>query len=56
MKATQQKSATTPDVKPVNKDNRCVPGKVHMIVKNIQVLMIVKMTAIKKKRILQIVK
>ena len=29
MKATQQKSPTTPDVKPVNKDNRCVPGKVH---------------------------
>ena len=28
MKATQQKSPTT-DVKPVNKDNRCVPGKVH---------------------------
>ena len=29
MKATQQKSPTTPDVKPANKDNRCIPGKVH---------------------------
>ena len=29
MKATRQKSPTTPDVKPVNNDNRCVPGKVH---------------------------
>ena len=29
MKATRQKSTTTRDVKPVNKDNRCVPGKVH---------------------------
>ena len=28
IKATQQKSATTPDVKPVNKDNRCALGKV----------------------------
>ena len=28
MKATQQKSPTS-DVKPVNKDNRCVLGKVH---------------------------
>ena len=27
MKATQQKSLKTSDVKPV--DNRCVPGKVH---------------------------
>ena len=29
MKATQQKSPTTPDVKPVNKYNRCVPVKVQ---------------------------
>ena len=29
MKATQQKSPTTPDVKLVNKDNICVPCKVH---------------------------
>ena len=29
MKATQQKFRTTPDVKPVNKDNRCVPSKIH---------------------------
>ena len=29
MKATQQKSPTTTDVKPVNKDNRRVPDKVH---------------------------
>ena len=29
MKATQQKSPTTPNVKPVKKDTRCVPGKVH---------------------------
>ena len=29
MKATQQKSPTTLDVKPVNKDYICVPGKVH---------------------------
>ena len=29
MKATQQKFPTTPDVKPANKDNRCIPGKVH---------------------------
>ena len=28
MKATQQKSPATLDVKPVNKENRCVPGKV----------------------------
>ena len=42
MKATQQKSPTTPDVKPVHKDNRCIPGKVHKE-KNIQVL-ILKMT------------
>ena len=28
MKATQQKSPATLDVKPVNKDNGCVPGKV----------------------------
>ena len=29
MKATELKSPTTPNVKPVNKDNRCAPGKVH---------------------------
>ena len=29
MKATQQKSPSTPDVKPVNKDNRYSPSKVH---------------------------
>ena len=29
MKATQQKSPTTPDVKLANKDNTCIPGKVH---------------------------
>ena len=30
MKATQQKSPTTPNVKPVNKDNRCNdPSTVH---------------------------
>ena len=29
MKATQQKFQTTLDVKPVNKDNRYVPGKLH---------------------------
>ena len=28
-KAKQEKSAITPDVKPVNKDNRCVLDKVH---------------------------
>ena len=29
MKATQQKSPTTPGVRPVNKANICDPGKVH---------------------------
>ena len=29
MKATELKSPTTPNVKPVNKDNICAPGKVH---------------------------
>ena len=29
MRATQQKSPLTHNVKAVNKDNRCVPGKVH---------------------------
>ena len=28
-RATQQKSSLTHNVKAVNKDNRCVPGKVH---------------------------
>ena len=29
LKSTQQKSSTTLGVKPVNKDNRCVPGNAH---------------------------
>ena len=55
MKATKQKSLTSPNVKPVNKDNNVFQVKFTKK-KNIQVLMILKMTVIKKRRILQIVK
>ena len=55
MKATQPKSSTTLDVKTINKE-KDVFQVMFTKKKNIQVLIIVKITVIKKKRILHIVK
>ena len=54
-KATQQKSPTSPNVHPVNKTIDVFQA-LFTKTKNIEVLMILKIAVIKKKRILQIVK